>query len=60
MYAKIFKTAQRNLMWFSLTSRVIQEEGVYVYNMHDIVEQHISNSIALVRSRDGSPLLIKY
>jgi hypothetical protein len=27
-------------MQLSLIDRVIQEEGIYVYNIHDIVEKH--------------------
>jgi hypothetical protein len=33
---------------------VIQEEGLYVYNMDNIAEQHFSHNIAPVRSQDGS------
>jgi hypothetical protein len=33
---------------------VIQEEGSYVHNMYNIVEKHLSVSIASVRSRGGS------
>jgi hypothetical protein len=33
---------------------VIQEEGLCVYNMHNIVEKHFSINIALMRSRGGS------
>jgi hypothetical protein len=29
-----------------LIDRVIQEKGLYVYNMHDIVEKHFRISIA--------------
>jgi hypothetical protein len=32
-----------------LVDRVIQEEGLYVYNMHNLGEKHFSISIALVR-----------
>jgi hypothetical protein len=39
-------------MQFFEIHRVIQEEGLYVYNMHNI-EEHFSISIATVRSRDG-------
>jgi hypothetical protein len=37
-----------------LTDRVFQEKGLYVYNMHYIVEKHFSISIPPVRSRGGS------
>jgi hypothetical protein len=33
---------------------VIQEEGVYVYNMHNIAEKHFISSLTPVESRDGS------
>jgi hypothetical protein len=33
---------------------VIQEEGLYVYNMHNIVRKHYSISIAPERSQVGS------
>jgi hypothetical protein len=39
-------------------NRVIQEEGLYVYNMHNIVEKDFSMTIAPVRSRGGSLVLI--
>jgi hypothetical protein len=35
-------------------NKVIQEEGLYVCNMHNIVEKHFTISIAPVRSRGGS------
>jgi hypothetical protein len=38
---------------------VIQEEGLYVYIMHDIVEKHFSISIAPMRSRGGSLVINK-
>jgi hypothetical protein len=34
-------------------NRVIQEEGLYVYNMHNIVEKHFNIGIAPVRSQGG-------
>jgi hypothetical protein len=34
--------------------RVIQEEGLYVYNMQIMVEKHFGISTAPVRSRGGS------
>jgi hypothetical protein len=37
-----------------LTDKVTQEEGVFVYNMHNIVEQHFSFGIAPLRCRGGS------
>jgi hypothetical protein len=37
-----------------LVDRVIQEEGLYVSNMQNVVEKHISISFAPVRSRGGS------
>jgi hypothetical protein len=37
-----------------LINRVIKEEDLYVYNMHNKVEKHFSVSIAPVRSRDDS------
>jgi hypothetical protein len=39
-----------------LIDRVIKEEGFYVHNMYNIVEEHFSISIA--RSRGGS--LVNY
>jgi hypothetical protein len=36
-----------------LIDRMIQEEGLFDYNMHNIVEKHLSISIAPVRSRGG-------
>jgi hypothetical protein len=36
-----------------LIDRVIQKEGLNVYNMHNIVEKHFSISNAPVRSRGG-------
>jgi hypothetical protein len=47
-------------MRFLLIDRAIQEEGSYVYNMHNIVEKHISISIAIVQSRGGSLVSNKY
>jgi hypothetical protein len=41
-------------MRFFLIDRVIQEEGLYVYNMQNLVSKHITNSIAPVRNRGGS------
>jgi hypothetical protein len=38
---------------------VIQEEGLYVYNMHNIVEKHFSISITPVHS-SGRSLVNKY
>jgi hypothetical protein len=35
MYAKIFKITQGILMLFLLTCRVIQEEGLCIYNIHN-------------------------
>jgi hypothetical protein len=43
-------------MRVSLIDRVIQDEGLYVYNMHNIAEKHFNISIALVRRR-GEPLV---
>jgi hypothetical protein len=37
-----------------LIDRVIQEEGFYVYNMHNVVDKHFSISIVPVQSRGGS------
>jgi hypothetical protein len=36
--------------------KVIQEEGLYVYNIQKIVEKHFNISIASVRSRGESLL----
>jgi hypothetical protein len=33
---------------------VIQVGGLYVYNMHNMVEKHLAISIAAMRSRGGS------
>jgi hypothetical protein len=60
MYALIFKTGglivslKRILIQFFLIDRVIQEEGLYVFNMQNILEKHFSISIALVRRRGRS------
>jgi hypothetical protein len=40
MYATIFKTTQQILMKLFLMDRVIQEEGLFAYNIHNIVEKH--------------------
>jgi hypothetical protein len=53
MYAYVSKTTQRICMWFFLIDREIQEEGLYVYNMHNIVEKHFCISIAAMQSQDG-------
>jgi hypothetical protein len=45
-------TTQRILM--RLIDRMIQEEGLYVYNIYKIVDKHFNISIASVRSRGGS------
>jgi hypothetical protein len=39
---------------FFLIDRVIQGVGLYVYNMHYVVEKRFCNNIAPVRSRGGS------
>jgi hypothetical protein len=44
-------------MRFFVKARVIHEEGLYVYNMHNIVEKHFNMSFEPVRSWDG--LLVK-
>jgi hypothetical protein len=44
-------------MLFFLIDSVIQEEGLYVHKMHNIVEKHLSINIASVRSRGGSLVL---
>jgi hypothetical protein len=41
------------MIWFLWIDRVIQKEGLYVYNSHNIVEKHFSISIAHVRSWGG-------
>jgi hypothetical protein len=41
-----------------LIDSVTQEVGLYVYNMHNIVDKHLCISIAPVRSRGGS--LVKH
>jgi hypothetical protein len=41
-------------MQFFLLDRVTKEEGLYVCNVHNIVEKHLSISIAPVRSQGGS------
>jgi hypothetical protein len=40
-------------MWFSLIGRVVQEEGLYVYNMYDIVEKHLNISIESCEAGPG-------
>jgi hypothetical protein len=40
-------------MRFILLDRVIEEKGLYVYNMDKTIEKHFCNSIAAVRSRGG-------
>jgi hypothetical protein len=52
MYAWILKTIRILIRVF--IDRVIQEEGLYVYNMHNIEEKYFLTSIAPVRSRGGS------
>jgi hypothetical protein len=37
----------------SLIDRVIQEEGLYVYNIHNLEVKHFRISIAPVRSLEG-------
>jgi hypothetical protein len=37
---------------------VIQEEGLHVFNIHNLVEKHFNMSIAPVRSQSGS--LVQY
>jgi len=39
------------LMRFFLIDRVIQEEGLYVYNMHNIVEKHCPFFVCMSISR---------
>jgi hypothetical protein len=46
-------------MRFLLIDRVILVDGLYVYNMHNIVEKHFRISISPVRSQGGS-LVDKY
>jgi hypothetical protein len=45
------------VFWCGFINRMIQEEGLYVYKMHDKV--HFSINIALVRSRGGSQVYHK-
>jgi hypothetical protein len=45
-------------MRFLLIDKANQEEDLYVYNTHNILEKHFSISIASVRSRGG--LLVYY
>jgi hypothetical protein len=40
-------------MRFFLIGRVIYDDGLYAYNIHNIEEKHFSISIAHVRSRGG-------
>jgi hypothetical protein len=40
-------------MWVFLIDEVIQEEGLYVYNIHNIVEKQFSINIVPVRSEGG-------
>jgi hypothetical protein len=51
--SQILNTAQRILLRCFLVDRVVQEEGLYVYKMHNIAEKHFSIGIAPVRSRGG-------
>jgi hypothetical protein len=44
----------------AFTDSVIQREGLYVYNIHNIVEKHVSIIIAHVQSRGGSQVSNKY
>jgi hypothetical protein len=44
-------------MQFFLTNRVVQEEGLYAYNMRNIAEKHFSISIVLVRSQRYASVL---
>jgi hypothetical protein len=46
-------------MRFFLIDRVIQEEGLYAYNMQNVVGKHLSISIAPVRSQGGSLVIYK-
>jgi hypothetical protein len=39
-------------------NRVIPEEGLYVYNISNIVKKHFSISIESVRSRGGSLVIL--
>jgi hypothetical protein len=39
--------------------RFFQDEGLYVCNMYNIIEKHISINIAVVRSRGGSFVINK-
>jgi hypothetical protein len=54
----LFRTTQRILMWFFLIDTMIQEQGLYAYNIHNIVEKHFSISITPVRNRGGSLVLL--
>jgi hypothetical protein len=36
-------------MRFFLVNNVIQEEGLYVYNIHNIVEKHLSTMLYVPR-----------
>jgi hypothetical protein len=40
-------------------NRVIQKEGWYVFNMHNILEKYFSIGPASVRSRDGALVVDK-
>jgi hypothetical protein len=51
MYASL-KTTLRILMRF-LIARMMKEEGFYVYNMYNIVEEHFSITIEPVQSMGG-------
>jgi hypothetical protein len=56
-----FKTIGRVLVPSFLKDRVTQEEeeSLYVYNMHNMVQKHLIINIELVRSQGGSLVIIK-
>jgi hypothetical protein len=58
MYARIFKSTQRIMMRGFLIDRDIQEEGLYVYNVHNIVKKHTYEDLCL-SSRVINRLIIK-
>jgi hypothetical protein len=47
-------------MQFFVLDRVIRKEGLYVYDMHNVVEKYLSIGIAPVRNRGGSLVINKW
>jgi hypothetical protein len=58
-YVSLKVNYPKNYDAVSLIDKVILEEGLYVYNMHNIVQKDFSFSIAPVQSRSGSLVCLK-